>query len=139
MAIWSSPVLGKLLPDSCLSPRERKRVILTKTQCHEFMFGTSPTAPASSNSHMVASVLSSLALSVGSTSFLTGASNPAASLVMSCIPIIVPMSVNRLSDSTVLTFLSEDGKNFIKGIKYWNYKTGTYQEHLSSLASCPCI
>ena len=74
---------------------------------------------------MVASVLSSLALSVGSTSFLTGASNPAASLVMSCIPIIVPMSVNRLSDSTVLTFLSEDGKNFIKGITYVSIGQGT--------------
>ena len=74
----------------------------------------------------LASVLGSIALSLSGTLLATGFSGPAVPIALSCIPIIVPMSVTQISSSASATaLLSEDGKNFMKGITYVSIAQGT--------------
>ena len=57
---------------------------------------------------------------------LLGSAHPAIPVALSCIPIIVPMSVSQISaSSAAMSFLSEDAKNFVKGITYVSVGQGT--------------
>jgi len=131
MVIWSAPVLSNLLPYTCMSPRSSKRNVtekrrrrsLTKSQCESFLFGEP--IEGTNSSTTVVSLLTSVTLSAGSTFLLSGGS-VGVPIAMACIPIIVPMSVNRITDSAAFSFLSEDAKNFIKGITYVSVGQGTF-------------
>ena len=76
-----------------------------------------------SSSELLSNLLGNIAIS-GGAAFMMGTS-PAIPIAISCIPIIVPMSINRITDSSVLTLLSDDAKNFIKGITYVSMGQGT--------------
>ena len=72
----------------------------------------------------IASLLGNIAICAAG-AILTGA-NPAIPIAVSCIPIIVPMSVTQITSSASATaLLSEDGKNFMKGITYVSIGQGT--------------
>ena len=94
------------------------RVRLSCAECADFIF-----CATGSSSGLVASVVSSVVLSA-SASLLLGA-NPMLPVACACIPVIVPMTINRITDSAVLSLLSEDAKNFVKGITYVSMGQGT--------------
>ena len=121
MTVWSSPVLGNLLPPSCLHSRKPRR---TSCDYTSFLFCSDPSADES-NSDVLANVLGNLALGA-SAAVLTG-TNPGIPIAMACIPIIVPMSIPMVgaSSSTALSLLSEDAKGFVKGITYLSIGQGT--------------
>lgn len=124
--------MGDILPQACISPRYsrrgkkplKERRSLSKAECNAFLFDKDERdgVVSSSRTEMV-SLVSRIAISAGSAMLLSGGSP--IPVAMSCIPIIVPMSVSRLSDSAVFQFLSEDAKNFIKGITYVSVGQGT--------------
>lgn len=114
MTIWSSPIFGSLLPQTCLSRRD---------DYADFLFcEVSP--PGRPTKEVVASVLGNLAL--GAAGALLSGSSPGIPIALSCIPIIVPMSVTQITSSaSANALLSEDGKNFMKGITYVSIGQGT--------------
>lgn len=100
----------------------RKGSTLSVSECNDFLFGDSPAR--SSTSDLVASLLGNIAM--GSAVALISGTNPAIPVALSCIPIIVPMSVTQISASTsAMSFLSEDAKNFVKGITFVSMGQGT--------------
>jgi hypothetical protein len=117
--IWSSPIIGKLLPPSCLHSRD-KRSKLSHSECRAFLFAEEP------NQYDIAgTIIANIA--TGTAAALISGANPAIPVALACIPVIVPMSISQLggSSSAALSLLSEDAKGFVKGITYVSIGHGT--------------
>lgn len=121
MTIWSSPVLGNLLPPSCLSGRTKSGK-LSVDDYSAFLFGPEEKVLST---ELVGSLLANIA--TGTAAALVMGSNPAVPVALACIPIIVPMSTAQLggASSAALSLISEDAKGFVKGITYVSIAQGT--------------
>jgi hypothetical protein len=75
----------------------------------------------SKTSNIIASILGNITIAAaGLGSF--GAVGP---IAMSCIPVVVPLSLTRTSNTAYSAILSDDAKSFIKGITYVSIGQGT--------------
>ena len=119
MTVWSSPVIGNLLPVSCLHSGARKAK-LSQADYQAFLFGSE-----GNNTELIGSILANIA--TGTAACLVMGSNPMVPVALACIPVIVPMSVSQLggASSAALSLLSEDAKGFVKGITYVSMGQGT--------------
>jgi hypothetical protein len=121
MTIWSSPILGSILPPSCLNRSIRTKH--THSDFSGFLFCQSEESsfPTELAGSVIANIASSAAVA------LVSGTNPAVPVALACIPIIVPMSATQLggSSSAALSLLSEDAKGFVKGITYVSIGQGT--------------
>lgn len=98
----------------CRSAHHRTRldedVLVTYS---EFLFNDKD---ASSRSADISSILGSIAIA-GASAVCVG-SSPLMPVAMACLPLFIPVSITRASDSGMLSFLSDDAKSFVKGITY---------------------
>lgn len=125
MVVWSSPTLGRLFGKYrlCVYVNILDSDILSAFSCStksrrcdysSFIF-----CEVSSGGE----ILSAAAFSVVALSGACAVGGPG--VMLSCIPVIVPMTINRITDSAVLSLLSDDAKNFVKGITYVSMGQGT--------------
>lgn len=89
----------------------------------EFIFVSSAKTAPHMTSSEICVLLGNIAFAGGSAAIY--GSNPVFPIAMACIPIIVPMSIGRASESGMFTFLSDDAKNFVKGITYVSMAQGS--------------
>lgn len=126
MTVWSSPIIGSLLPPSCLRTGHSRKTN-RKSEYTDFIFcGSVADGGSLTTPDLVASIIGNVATGAAA-AFLTG-TNPVMPIAMACIPIIVPMSISPLgggASSAALSLLSEDAKGFVKGITYVSIGQGT--------------
>ena len=93
----------------------------TKTHCSFLFCSSDCDDQADKTSNLIASVLGNISIAVSGFGIL-GSASP---IAMSCIPVVVPLSLTRTSNAAYSAILSDDAKSFIKGITYVSIGQGT--------------
>lgn len=135
MASWSSPSVKTVIQHQATAPKfGNLRIQISagynkpqgeKTQSlmeySSFIFGRCPDEQESSSSETVTAILGNISIATAGLLSI----GPHSSILLSCIPVVVPLSLTRTSNAAYSSILSDDAKNFIKGITYVSVGQGT--------------
>lgn len=95
---------------------------LSDRKCRSFVFCMDENVvDENSSSNLVASLLGSISIAAAGFSSMP----LAGPVLVSCIPVVVPLSLTRTSNAAYSAILSDDAKSFIKGITYVSIGQGT--------------